>query len=55
MVNEIKEEIEIITTDKDLPETFNNHYINIIEKTTGSKPDMGLHKFCNMDIHSAIS
>ena len=38
-----------------MSETFNNHYVNIIEKTTGSKLDTGLHKFCDMNIHSAIS
>ena len=38
-----------------MSETFNNHYVNIIEKTTGSKPDTGLHKFCDMNTHSAIS
>ena len=50
----LKEENEIITSDKDLSETFNYHYINIIEKTTVSKPD-NLHKFCDMEIHSVIS
>ena len=46
---------EIITTDKKLSETFNNHYINIIEKVTGSKPDTNLDKFSNVDTRSAIS
>ena len=45
---------EILTTDKDLSETFNSHYVSIIEKTTASKPDTDLHKFCDLDIHSAI-
>ena len=27
----LKEGNEIVTTDKDLPGTFNNHYVNIIE------------------------
>ena len=45
---------EILTTDKDLSETFNSHYVSIIEKTTASKPDTDLHKFCVLDIHSAI-
>ena len=51
----LKEGNVIITIDKDLSETFNNHYVNIIEKETGSKPDTDLHKFCDMEIHSAIS
>ena len=52
----LKEGNEILTTAKNLSETFNNnHYVNVIEKTAGSKPDTDLHKFCDMDIHSAIS
>ena len=51
----LKEGSEIITFDKGLSETFNNHYIGMIEKTAGSKPDVNLHKFCDIDIHSAIS
>ena len=31
----LKEGNEIITTDKDLSQTFNNHCISIIEKVTG--------------------
>lgn len=26
-------------------ENFNDHYVNIIKKTTASKPDTDLHKF----------
>ena len=29
---------EIITKEKDLTETFNKHYINIVEKSSGIKP-----------------
>ena len=29
--------------------------MNIIEKTTGSKTDTDLHKFCDVDIHFAVS
>ena len=55
MNHSFKEGNEIITTEKDLSETFNNHYVKIIEKTTGSKPDTDHDKFCDTDIHSAIS
>ena len=51
MNHSFRERNEIIITDKDLSETF----FNIIEKATGSKPDADLHKFCDMDIQSAIS
>ena len=34
-------------------ENFNDHYVNIIKKTTASKPDTDLHKFWDMDINSA--
>ena len=41
---------------KDLSETFNNHYFNIIEKRTEwkEKIDTDLRKFCDMDIDSDI-
>ena len=29
---------EIITEEKDLAETFNKHYINIVEKSSGIRP-----------------
>ena len=51
----LKEGNEIITTDKDLPETINNHYVNIIAKTTGFKPHTDLHMFRDLYIDSAIS
>ena len=51
----LKEGNETIITDKGLSETFSNHYVNIIEKTTGPKPDTVFYHFCDMDIHSAIS
>lgn len=41
---------------KDLSETFNNHYFNIIEKRTEwkEKIETDLRKFCDMDIDSDI-
>ena len=29
---------EIITEEQDLVETFNKHYVNIVEKSSGTKP-----------------
>ena len=40
---------EIITEEKDLAETFNKHYINIVEKSGGRKPVnvVMIHNICD--------
>ena len=42
---------EIITEEKDLLETFNKHYINIVERSSGIKPvDVTMmHNICDND------
>ena len=42
---------EIITEEKDLLETFNKHYINIVERSSGIKPvDVAMmHNICDND------
>ena len=42
---------EIITEEKDLAETFNKHYINIVEKSSGIKPVIFamIHNICGND------
>ena len=42
---------EIITEEKDLAETFNKHYINIVEKSSGIKPVnvAMMHNICDND------
>ena len=42
---------EIITEEKNLVETFNNHYINIVERSSGIKPvDVAMmHNMCDND------
>ena len=34
----IMEEIKIITSESELANTFNKHYINIAKKSSGTKP-----------------
>ena len=50
-----KEGIENIGTHKGLSKTFNNHYVNIIEKKTWTKPGSDLQRCCDMNIHYAVS
>ena len=50
----LKEGNEVITTDKELSEPFNNHYVNIIEKTTESKPDTDLIRIISFLMWTSI-
>ena len=46
---------EIITEEKDLVETFNKHYVNIIEKSSGIKPVNVAMRHNNCDNDAAIN
>ena len=50
----LKKDDSVVTEEKEIVEIFSNHYINIVEKSTGLKPNVleeenGLHQ-----IHDVI-
>ena len=50
----IMEEIKIITSESELANTFNKHYINIAEKSSGTKPKDISHRDKNKNIQKTV-
>ena len=51
----IIEEIKIIiTSEGELANTFNKHYINIVEKSSGTKPKDISHRDKNKNTHKNV-
>ena len=51
----LTEENKFITSERELLKTFNKHYTNIIEKTSGIKPNDISLSDKNLHIHKTIT